>query len=109
VGALYPHLPPERLPGIAFCSDMYLEGGIRVAAAPFPIKTVDPRSGDLVERVFQFARLAIPRRVYTKSHMEYVAEILRRVKERASTNTGYRVVSGGGALGHFFARFAKYI
>jgi tryptophanase len=105
VEALYPHLTADKLPGIAFCADLYLEGGVRVGAAPFPMNTVLPETGEITERVFQFARLAVPRRVYSKAHMDYVAGVVARVKERASQNRGYRVVHKPEILGHFFAKF----
>lgn len=106
VEALYPHLPPEKLPGIALCADFYLQGGVRLGAAPFPLNTVDPATGDIVERTFQFARFAVPRRVYSKAHMDYVGEVARHVVSGAATNPGYRVVHQPDVLGHFFARFA---
>lgn len=105
VEALYPHLPPEKLPGIAMANDMYLEGGVRVGATVFHMNRVDEQ-GEIVEKHFQFARFAVPRRVYTRSHMEYVARVMRRVKERAPENKGYRVVEMPEVLGHFFAKFA---
>lgn len=106
VQAMYPHLPPEKLPGIALCADFYLEGGIRVGALPFPTQTIDPVSGDIVERVFEFARFAIPRRVYSKAHLEYVGAIAERVVQGARLNKGYKVVEYPDVLGHFFAKFA---
>jgi tryptophanase len=104
VAAFYPHLRAEQLPGIAFTSDLYLEGGIRVGAIRFHMHTVRP-DGSLAERTFDFARIAIPRRVYTKSHLEYVAKIVGRAKTRAARNPGYRVLEMPPVLGHFFAKF----
>ena len=106
VESIYPHLPPERLPGIALCADLYLEGGVRIGAAPFPLTTVAADSGNLVEKVFQFARFAVPRRVYSRSHMDYVAGIAARVRELATANLGYAVADEAGTLGHFFAKFS---
>lgn len=105
VEAMYPHLAAEQLPGVALCADLYLEGGIRIGAAPFPMHTISLATGDIVQRVFQFARFAVPRRVYSKAHMEYVAGILARVKERAPRSAGYRLISAPKRLSHFFARF----
>lgn len=106
VAAMYPHLSAEQCPGVALCADFYLTGGIRIAAAPFQMNTVDPHSSEIVERPFQFARFAVPRRVYTKSHMDYVGEIARSVVANASKNPGYCVAHHPEVLGHFFARFA---
>ena len=108
VASVYPHLPPDRLPGIALCADLYREGGVRIGAAPFPMKTVSPRTGEIEDRVFQFARFAVPRRVYDRAHMDYVGEIMGRVKEGASSSRGYRIVEMPEVLGHFFAKFAPY-
>jgi tryptophanase len=106
VNALYPHLSEEQLPGIALFADLYLEGGVRAGAIPFKMNTVDPKTGDIVQRSFQFARFAVPRRVYSKAHMEYVAEVFARVKANAPANRGYRIVERPDVLGHFFAKFA---
>lgn len=103
---LYPHLGPEKLPGIALACDLYLEGAVRVGAATFHMNRVEASTGEVVTKAFQFARFAVPRRVYTRSHLEYVAEVMRRVKERAPRNNGYRVVYAPEVLGHFFAKFA---
>jgi tryptophanase len=105
VQALYPHLSEAELPGIALFADLYLEGGVRAGAIPFKMKTVEPKSGDLVDRPFEFARFAVPRRVYGKAHMEYVAGVFAQVKANAAKNRGYRVVEKPEILGHFFAKF----
>ncbi len=106
VEATYPHLSPEQMPGIALCADYYLEGGIRVGAAPFPMHTARAEDGEIEERMFQFARFAVPRRVFSRAHVEYVAEITARVVKNAPQNRGYRVVHHPEVLGHFFAKFA---
>jgi tryptophanase len=105
VGAMYPHLGPEALPGVAFACDMYLEGGVRVGAIPFHMHTVSVPDGEIVPREFQFARIAIPRRTYTRSHLEYVALVVERVKAVAARNRGYRAVEMPDVLGHFFAKY----
>ncbi len=105
VHAMYPHLAPEQLPGVALCADFYLEGGIRLGAAPFSLHTVNRTSGEIEDRVFEFARFAIPRRVYSRAHLDFVAGVTKRVVERASQNRGYKVVYYPEVLGHFFAKF----
>jgi tryptophanase len=102
----YPQLQAAQFPGIALCADFYLEGGVRVGAAPFNVHTISPATGDIVDRVFQFARFAVPRRVYSKAHIEYVAAIAGRVKERAHGNRGFELMHRPPVLGHFFAKFA---
>lgn len=105
VTSFYPHLPPEKLPAIALACDMYLEGGVRVGALPFPLNTIDPATGEVFPKPFQFARFAIPRRLYTRSHLEYVARVTKRAKQRAAESKGYRIVHWPEVLGHFFAKF----
>jgi tryptophanase len=105
VAALYPQLAPEQWPSVALCADLYSEGGIRIGAAPFSLHTVSTTTGELVERLFQFARFAVPRRVYSKAHAEYVAGIMARVVAKAPSSAGYRLVSAPKRLSHFFAKF----
>jgi tryptophanase len=104
VEALYPHLPPERFPDVAMGCDVYREGGVRAAAFPFVLKSLDA-SGSVVSRTFHFARFALPRRVYTQSHLDYVGRVLARVKHAAPHNLGYRCTHAPEVLGHFFAKF----
>lgn len=105
VEALYPHLSAEMLPGVALCADFYLEGAVRLAAAPFALHTVSAETGQIEDRVFQLARLAVPRRVYSKAHLEYVAGVAERIVHNASRNPGYRMVHTTDVLSHFFVKF----
>ena len=105
VEAMYPHLAADKLPSVALCADMYLEGGVRIGAAPFRMHRISKESGDVVDQVFQLARFAVPRRVYSKSHIEFVAAVVGKVKETARDNRGYRIVEMPEILGHFFAKF----
>ena len=70
------------------------------------MKRIAPVTGEITEQAFQFARFAVPRRVYTRSHLDYVARIMARVKQRAHLSKGYRVEHWPEVLGHFFAKFA---
>jgi tryptophanase len=107
VESLYGHLPAEKYPGTAFLCDLYLEGGIRAGAAPFSLHTVELGTGEIVTKTFQFARFAIPRRVYTKSHFDYVGKVMRRLKEKAPHNKGYkRTYAPDSPLAAFFAKYA---
>jgi tryptophanase len=102
--ALLPHIPPLQYPGQALAVALYLEGGIRgceigtVMFGRHPDGTESPAAMDLV-------RLAIPRRTYTQSHVDYVIEVVRWVAERADELRGYRIVDEPPALRHFTARF----
>jgi len=103
--ALLPHVPPLQYPGQALAVALYVEGGIRgceigtVMFGRHPDGTETPAAMDLV-------RLAIPRRTYTQSHVDYVIEVVRWVAERARDLPGYRIVEEPPALRHFTARFA---
>ena len=102
--ALLPHVAPLEYPGQALAIALYREGGIRgceIGTVMFgrrPDGTETPAAMDLV-------RLAIPRRTYTQSHVDYVIEVVRWVAERASTLRGVRIVEQPPALRHFTARF----
>jgi tryptophanase len=102
--ALLPHIPPLEYPGQALAVELYRAGGIRgceigtVMFGMHPDGTETPATMDLV-------RLAIPRRTYTQSHVDYVIEVARDVASRASSLRGYRIVKQPAALRHFTARF----
>ncbi len=103
--AMLPHIPPLQYPGQALATALYEEGGVRgceIGTVMFGLKpdgTEAPAAMDLV-------RLAIPRRTYTQSHMDYVLEVMERVVKRAPTLKGYRIVEQPPALRHFSARFS---
>jgi tryptophanase len=103
--ALLPHIPPLEYPGQALAVALYLEGGIRgceIGTVMFgrqPDGSEQPAPMDLV-------RLAIPRRTYTQSHVDYVIEVCEYVAERAGELSGLEIVEEPPALRHFTARFA---
>ncbi|HEV2450157.1 MAG TPA: tryptophanase [Thermoplasmata archaeon] len=100
-----PHLAKEELPGQALVVELYREGGIRsveVGEIMFAGVVGTPEGVEPLELV----RLAIPRRVYTGSHLEFVAETVVRVHERAGSVRGLRMVEKPERLPHFTARFA---
>jgi tyrosine phenol-lyase len=104
VQALYPQLSPEKFPDVAMGCDVYREGGVRAAAFPFVLRGLD-KTGQVQARTFHFARFAVPRRVYTASHLDYVAGVMARVKENAAQSKGYRCTHAPEVLGHFFSKF----
>jgi tryptophanase len=104
--AFLPHIPPEAYPGQALACALYLEGGIRsceIGSVMFG-KT-DPVSGEFLPARLELVRLAIPRRVYTQSHMDYVIECLSTVYQRRAEIRGVRIISEPPVLRHFTARF----
>ena len=68
-------------------------------------KRVNPETGEEVPGPMELVRLAIPRRVYTQSHIDYVIEVVRAVADRASDLRGFRIVDAPARLRHFTARF----
>jgi tryptophanase len=102
--ALLPHVPPLEYPGQALAAALYREGGIRgceigtVMFGRAPDGTETPAAMDLV-------RLAIPRRTYTQSHIDYVIEVVRWVAEQPADLRGFRITEQPAALRHFTARF----
>ncbi len=101
---LLPHVPPLEYPGQALAVALYEAGGIRsceigtVMFGRHPDGSETPAALDLV-------RLAIPRRTYTQSHVDYVIEVCAEVAERAGGLRGYRITQEPPALRHFTARF----
>ena len=102
--SLLPQVPPLSYPGQALAVELYIEGGVRsceIGTVMFgrkPDGSEQPARMDLV-------RLAIPRRVYTQSHIDYVIEVVQRVAARASAIGGYEIFDEPPALRHFTARF----
>ncbi len=102
--ALLPHIPPLAYPGVALVNQVYVEAGVRsveigtVMFGRHSDGTEAPAAMDLV-------RLAIPRRVYTQSHIDYVAEAVIAVAGMKDRMRGYRIVSAPPVLRHFTARF----
>ena len=102
--SLLAHLPPLRYPGQSLAVALYESGGIRsceigtVMFGLHPDGTETPAPLDLV-------RLAIPRRTYTQSHIDYVIEVCLDVAARAGTLPGYEIVDAPRSLRHFTARF----
>jgi tryptophanase len=103
-GALLPHIPPQQYPGQSLAIALYREGGIRSCEIGTVMFGLHP-DGTEVAAEMELVRLAIPRRVYTQSHVDYVIEVIRWVAERASELPGYRIVEQPAQLRHFTARF----
>jgi tyrosine phenol-lyase len=94
--AFLPHIPVSQFPGVALAVELYLEGGIRSVEIG-SLMFGEHATMDLV-------RLAIPRRVYTQSHIEYVVEVILEVWRRRGDIRGYEVVQQAPFLRHFTAR-----
>ena len=95
--AFLPHVAPSEFPGVALAAELYLEGGIRSVEIG-TLMFGDDAKMDLV-------RLAIPRRVYTQSHIDYVIEVILEVWSRREQIRGLRLTYEAPFLRHFTARF----
>ncbi len=103
--ALLPHIPPSQYPAQVLAIELYRDGGVRgveigsvMFGKPMPDGTEEPAAMELV-------RLAIPRRTYTQSHIDYVAEVILSVAKRAETLRGCRIAESAPWLRHFSAKF----
>ncbi len=104
--AVLPHIPQGEFPGQALAVELYLEGAIRgveIGSVMFAFPDTD--TGRMVYPKLELLRLAIPRRTYTQSHMDYVADTLARIKARAGSIRGYKFTYAPELLRHFTARF----
>jgi tryptophanase len=102
---LLPHIPPLEYPGQALAIALYREGGIRGCEIGSVMFGRHP-DGSEAPAPMELVRLAIPRRTYTQSHVDYVIEVVRYVAARAGDLRGVRIVEQPPALRHFTARFA---
>ncbi len=101
-----PHIPQDEYPGQSLVVDLYRRGGIRsVEIGSVMFGTYDDR-GKLVPARMELVRLAIPRRVYTQSHIDYVIEVVVETFENRKSMGGYRIVEEAPVLRHFTAKFA---
>ncbi len=104
-GALLPHIPALEYPAWSLNNALYLTGGVRgveIGTVMFglqPDGTEKPAAMDLV-------RLAFPRRVYTQSHVDYLAEVILAVNAQKDRLCGYRIVEQAPVLRHFTVRLA---
>ena len=104
--ALYPQIPVHEYPGQALVCELYTLAGIRCVEIGSVMFGAYDRDGALVPAAMELVRLAIPRRVYTQSHIEYVAETFAEVLSRRDTVRGLRIVKEPRFLRHFSAQFA---
>ena len=102
--ALLPHVPALQYPGQALAVALYEAGGVRACEIGSVMFGRQP-DGSEVPAAMELVRLAIPRRTYTQSHIDYVIEVVTAVARDAASLRGYRMTYEPAALRHFTARY----
>ena len=100
-----PHIPPEQYPGQSIVCELYLEGGIRAVEIGSVMFGKYDNDGKLIPAKLELVRLAIPRRVYTQSHMDYVIEVIQEVFAKRDKLRGMKIIEEAPMLRHFTAKF----
>jgi tyrosine phenol-lyase len=104
--AFAPHIPVDRYPGQSIVCELYRAGGIRsVEIGSVMFGKYDSTTRRLIPAKMELVRLAIPRRVYTQSHIDYVIEVVVEVHKNRSQLRGCEIVYEAPVLRHFTARF----
>lgn len=104
--AMLSHIPVEQYPGQALVAELFIEGGIRaveIGSVMFGKK--DAQSGKLIPAQMELVRLALPRRVYTQSHVDYCVEIIENIFKRRASIRGLKITKEPPFLRHFTAHF----
>ncbi|HBL28839.1 MAG TPA: tyrosine phenol-lyase [Acidobacteria bacterium] len=108
--ALLPHIPALQFPAQALSVALYREGGVRgVEIGTVMYASIDPETGKDLPAPMELVRLAIPRRVFTNSHLDYVAEILEHIRDHRDELRGLRMVYAPKVLRHFTATFEELV
>lgn len=105
--AMLPHIPSHELPAQALCCEAYLQGGIRsVEIGTLMFGRPNPNGGHDIPSTMELLRLAIPRRVYTQSHIDYVIEVMAMVNKNKNNLKGLKITEQPPYLRHFTAKMA---
>jgi len=98
---LLPHIPLHQFPGQSLVCEMYKEGGLRTVEIGSLMFGKTDSKGEFIPSKMELVRLAIPRRVYTQSHIDYVIEIMESVYKNKNNLSGYRLTYEAPLLRHF--------
>lgn len=102
-----PHILPSQFPGVALANRLYIEGGVRtVEIGSLMFSRIDPESGEFMPAPNELVRFAIPRRVYTRSHLDYVGEVAKILVADADAIRGLEITWAPELLRHFIAKLA---
>ena len=105
--ALYSHIPVDQYPGQALACDLYLKGGIRGCEIGSVMFGRNDKDGNLIPAPMELVRLAIPRRVYTQSHIDYVIETFTEILKEKENSKGVKITYEPEFLRHFTAHFER--
>lgn len=105
--SMYPQIPVEEYPGQALVCELYLKGGIRSVEIGSVMFGKYDKQGRLIPAAWELVRLAIPRRVYTQSHIEYVVEVFEELMKERGQVKGYRMIEEAEYLRHFTCKLEK--
>jgi len=101
-----PNISPNQYPGQSIVCELYIEGGVRtVEIGSVMFGKYDKKTSELISPPMELVRLAIPRRVYTQSHIDYVAEVVIEVYKNRDKLKGYEITYEAPMLRHFTAKF----
>jgi len=106
---LYNQIPINQYPGQTLVCDLYIKGGIRAVEIGSLMFGKYDNEGHLIPATNELVRLAIPRRVYTQSHIDYVLDIFNDILEMRNQTSGYKITYEPPFLRHFTARLEKTI
>ncbi len=104
---MLPHIPADQYPGQALVSALYIEGGVRGVEIGSLMFGKYDKDGKLIPAIMELVRLAIPRRVYTQSHIDYVAEVIIEVYKNRENIKGLKIEYEAPALRHFTVRMKQ--
>lgn len=100
-----PNISPDQYPGQSIVCELYLEGGVRAVEIGSVMFGKYDKNGKLIPGMMELVRMAIPRRVYTQSHIDYLIEIIIEVYKNREKLKGYKITYEAPMLRHFTARF----
>lgn len=103
----YNHIPVQQYPGQALVCELYMKGGIRSVEIGSVMFGKYGAKGKLIPAPMELVRLAIPRRVYTQSHIEYVMEVFEKLLKNKKSMKGLKIIEEQKFLRHFTAKFAR--
>ncbi|MEW6050561.1 MAG: tryptophanase [Candidatus Zixiibacteriota bacterium] len=106
-GRFLPHIPSSQFPGQGLAVAFYVEGAVRaVEIGSLMFGGVDPVTGKPIYAPRELVRMALPRRVFTNSHIDYVAEVAEKIASKKESIPGYRITKESQFLRHFTCELA---